>query len=225
MTVNNASTTNEKSKTKLKISKPSKDAYGCLYCRTAASFKGQTERMPKTCPTLTHSTLTKETSAYMQESLRTMMQAADKTPFTSDRVLRNRVEELIFYCHELGLKRIGIAFCVTLMTEAQKLAKLLGEAGLDPISVCCRVGAVDYSKIGLPKTHPDKFAAICNPVAQGKLLNLAQAELVVQVGLCLGHDMILQQTCEAPVTTLVVKDRVLDHNPVQALRQPDSSSQ
>ncbi|MHB1406668.1 MAG: DUF1847 domain-containing protein [Desulfitobacteriaceae bacterium] len=69
---------------------------------------------------------------------------------------------------------MGIAFCVTLMTEAQNFAKLLGEAGLDPIPVCCRVGAVDYREI--------------------------TAE------------------CEAPVTILVVKGRVLGHNPVQALR-------
>lgn len=193
-------------------------AYGCLYCRTAASFKGETDRMPKTCPTLTHETLTKDISAYEQEPLRTIMRTADKTPFTLEHGLRNRVEEFIFYCHDLGLKKIGIAFCVTLMTEAQNLAKLVSEAELAPIPVCCRVGAVDYSEIGLPKAHPDKFAAICNPVAQAELLNLAGAEIVAQVGLCLGHDLILQQTCKAPVTTLVVKDRVLDHHTVKALR-------
>ncbi|WP_206812103.1 DUF1847 domain-containing protein [Paradesulfitobacterium ferrireducens] len=205
-------------KYKTETAKKVSGTYGCLYCRTAASFKGETNRMPKTCPTLTHETLTKDISAYEQEPLRTIMQAADKTPFTLEHVLRSRVEELIFYCHDLGLKKIGIAFCVTLMTEAQNLAKLLSEAGLDPVPVCCRVGAVDYSEIGLPKAHPDKFAAICNPVAQAELLNLAEAELVVQVGLCLGHDLILQQTCKAPVTTLVVKDRVFDHHPVRALR-------
>lgn len=42
--------------------------------------------------------------------------------------------------------------------------------------------------------------------------------LVAQLGLCLGHDLVLQDECEAPVTTLVVKDRALDHHPVRALR-------
>jgi uncharacterized metal-binding protein len=43
--------------------------------------------------------------------------------------------------------------------------------------------------------------------------------LVAQVGLCIGHDLILQEECQAPVTTLVVKDRALDHSPVLALRK------
>lgn len=197
---------------------PQQTAYGCLYCQTAASFKGDTARMPKTCPTLTHEEIAKDIQGYREEPLKTLMQKADRTPFTPDGVLRNRVEELIFFAQEMGYHKIGIAFCVTLMPEAQTLAKLLREEGLEAIPVCCRVGAVDYSEIDLPKAHPERFAAICNPVAQAKLLNLAQCDLVVQVGLCLGHDIILQQTCQAPVTTLVVKDRVLDHNPVRALR-------
>jgi hypothetical protein len=39
-----------------------------------------------------------------------------------------------------------------------------------------------------------------------------------QVGLCVGHDLVLQEECDAPVTTLVVKDRALDHHTVDALR-------
>jgi len=193
--------------------------YGCLSCKTAASFKGLYDRMPKTCPTLTHQDLTTDVSAYLSDPLQKLMQVADETPFTLERVLRNRVEELIFYAHKMGYQRIGIAFCVSLFQEAQTLAKLLIEEHLEAVPVCCRVGAVDYSEIGLSIAHPDKFASICNPIAQGKLMNLAKVDLVTQLGLCLGHDIVLQSTCTAPVTTLVVKDRVLDHHSVQALRR------
>lgn len=192
--------------------------YGCLYCHTLASFKGESSKMPKTCPTLTHKDLTTDASVYQVEPLNTLMKIADQTPFTANRVLRNRVEELIFYAHKMNYRKIGIAFCVSLIKESQTLAHYLIKEGLEAHPVCCRVGAVDYNEIGLPKAHPDKFAAICNPVAQGKLLNLAGVDLVVQMGLCLGHDIILQETCEAPVTTLVVKDRALDHHTVIALR-------
>ena len=34
------------------------------------------------------------------------------------------------------------------------------------------------------------------------------------VGLCVGHDSLFIKYSEAPVTTLVTKDRVLAHNPV-----------
>jgi len=109
---------------------------------------------------------------------------------------------------------------VSLIKESQVLARQLRAEGLETELVCCRVGAIDYDQIGLHKAHPERFAAICNPVAQAKLLNESKVDLVAQVGLCIGHDLILQQECQAPVTTLVVKDRALDHNPVIALRKP-----
>jgi uncharacterized metal-binding protein len=56
-------------------------------------------------------------------------------------------------------------------------------------------------------------------VAQARLLDEARVELVAAVGLCLGHDLVLQQESVAPVTTLVVKDRVHDHHPIAALRE------
>jgi uncharacterized metal-binding protein len=146
------------------------------------------------------------------------MRAADATPFKPDRSLRNRVEELAHFARARGMKRIGVAFCVSLLRESQRLARVLQGEGLETELVCCRVGAVDHDAIGLPKAHPDRFAAICNPVAQAHLLNERKVDLVAQVGLCVGHDLVLQEECDAPVTTLVVKDRALDHHTVAALR-------
>jgi uncharacterized metal-binding protein len=146
------------------------------------------------------------------------MAIADGMPFTADGRTRNRVEELAEYAKAHGMQRVGIAFCVSLTKEAQKLGRLLREQGLETELVCCRVGAIDYDAIGLPKAHPERFCAICNPVAQSKLLNQRNVDLVAQVGLCIGHDLVLQRECEAPVTTLVVKDRALDHHSVSALR-------
>jgi len=102
----------------------------------------------------------------------------------------------------------------------RRSGEILAEQGLVPELVCCRVGAIDYGEVNMPKANPGKFAAVCNPVAQARLLNEAGVGLVAQLGLSLGHDLILQEECEAPVTTLVVKDRTLDHHPVQALRRP-----
>jgi uncharacterized metal-binding protein len=187
---------------------PAADRYGCQYCATKASFVGDEARMPKTCPTRTHAEVAGDVSGYLDDERQELMRVADATPFTPERQLRNRVEELVAYAQGRGYQSFGVAFCVRLL-EAEGLAAHL---------VCCRVGAVDYDRIGLPKAHPDRFAAICNPVAQARLLNLAKVDLVAQMGLCLGHDLVLQEECEAPVTTLVVKDRALDHNPMRALR-------
>jgi uncharacterized metal-binding protein len=199
-------------------------AYGCLHCTTAGSFKGDVSRMPRTCPTRTHGEVATDTSGYLSEERQALMHAADATPFKPDGALRNRVEEVANYAQRRGMKRIGIAFCVSLLRESQRLAQQLQAEGLETELVCCRVGAVDYDEIGLPKAHPDRFAAICNPVAQARLLNDRNVDLVAQVGLCVGHDLILQEECDAPVTTLVVKDRALDHHTVAALRSPPADT-
>ena len=60
---------------------------------------------------------------------------------------------------------------------------------------------------------------MCNPILQAKLLNKAGTQLNVVVGLCVGHDSLFYKYSKALATTLVTKDRVLDHNPVGALYQ------
>ena len=201
----------------------SNQRYACATCGTAASFRGDCSRMPAACPTLTHAELAQDASSYLEPARAAVMKAADATPFTPDGRRRSRVEELVHFAKSRGLDTIGVAFCVSMTKEAQALGRILEDEGLSAQLVCCRVGAVDYEKVGLTKAHPERFAATCNPVAQAKLLNEAKVKLVVQMGLCLGHDLILQEESLAPVTTLVVKDRALDHHPITALRQPAKS--
>jgi uncharacterized metal-binding protein len=80
---------------------------------------------------------------------------------------------------------------------------------------------VDKTKLGVNKKHkigdPQKFESACNPILQAALLNDAGVEVNVIVGLCIGHDMLFTMNSKAPVTTLIVKDRLLGHNPVMAL--------
>lgn len=197
--------------------------YGCIHCATVASFKGDTSRMPTTCPTRTHSVLAGDTSPYLSPDRQALMRAADATPFADDGRLRTRVEELVAFARARGVRRVGVAFCVSLIREAQELGRRLMAEGLEASLVCCRVGAIEYDEIVLPKAHPDEFAAICNPVGQARLLNAANVGLVAQVGLCIGHDLVLQEECDSPVTTVVVKDRALDHHPVRALRVSGAS--
>ena len=49
------------------------------------------------------------------------------------------------------------------------------------------------------------------------MLNASGAQMNLIVGLCVGHDMLFAKHSDAPVTTLVVKDRVTGHNPVSVL--------
>jgi len=49
------------------------------------------------------------------------------------------------------------------------------------------------------------------------LLNKAETEMNIICGLCVGHDITFTHLSEAPVTTLIAKDRASSHNPATIL--------
>jgi uncharacterized metal-binding protein len=131
-----------------------------------------------------------------------------------------RVEDTIALAKRMGWRRIGIATCIGLLDESARLAEILEAQGLEPMSVCCKVGSVDKAALGIAeefKVRPDTFEPLCNPVAQARILNRLGTDMNVIVGLCVGHDMLFTRHAEAPTTTLVAKDRVTGHNPAAAL--------
>lgn len=131
-----------------------------------------------------------------------------------------RVEDTIALAGLMGWTKIGIASCIGLLDESERLADILRAQGFEPLSVCCKAGSIDKLELGLKeenKVRPGTFEPACNPVAQARMLDAAGAEMNIIVGLCVGHDMLFARYSKAPVTTLVAKDRVTGHNPVAVL--------
>ena len=131
-----------------------------------------------------------------------------------------RVEDTIAFAKLMGYQRIGIATCIGLLDECERLAAILKAQGFTPLSVCCKAGSIDKMELGLKETdkvRPGTFEPACNPVAQARICNDLKTDMNIIVGLCVGHDMLFNKHSDAPVTTLVVKDRVTGHNPVAAL--------
>lgn len=131
-----------------------------------------------------------------------------------------RVEEIIAFAKRIGAKKIGIATCIGLIEETRVFSKILSAKGLESYSVICKVGSIDKTEIGVPaeyKVQKGCHESLCNPILQARLLNQANTDLNVVVGLCVGHDSLFIKHSDAPVTTLITKDRVLGHNPAAAL--------
>ncbi len=131
-----------------------------------------------------------------------------------------RVEDTIALAKLMGWKKVGIGTCIGLLEESSRLADILRAQGFEPLSVCCKAGSIDKLELGIDekyKVRPGTFEPACNPIAQARLLNEAGTDMNVIVGLCVGHDMLFAKYSEAPVTTLVVKDRVTGHNPAAVL--------
>ncbi len=130
---------------------------------------------------------------------------------------KTRLEELIMYAKEMGYNKLGVAFCVGLAEEAKILNEILSK-NFEVHSACCKICGIDKSKFDLARLHPEKeIDATCNPIGQAEVLNRAKTELNIILGLCIGHDALFTKYSKAPVTTLVVKDRVLAHNPLGAI--------
>ena len=131
-----------------------------------------------------------------------------------------RVEDTIALAKLMGYRRIGIATCIGLLEESNRLVEILKAQGLEPLSVCCKSGSIDKLELDLKeheKVRPNTFEPACNPIAQAELLNQAGADMNLIVGLCVGHDMLFSKYSKAPTSTLVVKDRVTGHNPAAVL--------
>jgi uncharacterized metal-binding protein len=131
-----------------------------------------------------------------------------------------RVEEIIVFAHKIGARKIGIASCAGLIHENRIFADILRANGLQAFGVLCKVGGKDKCEMGIAdsdKIRPGQYEAMCNPIMQAELCNKEQTDLNVISGLCVGHDSLFIKNSQAPVTYLVVKDRVLAHNPIGAL--------
>jgi len=128
---------------------------------------------------------------------------------------KNRVEELVEFSKRMGYKKLGVAFCIGFMEEAKTLIPIL-EQHFEVSSVCCKVAGITKEELG--QEGADKVGKYsCNPIGQAAMLEADGTDLNIICGLCLGHDILFSRYSHAPVTTLIVKDRVLAHNPAAAL--------
>jgi len=127
-----------------------------------------------------------------------------------------RLGEIILFAKELLYKKIGLAFCIGLSEEAKIIEQILSNH-FEVVSVCCKVCGIDKKDFELQQITPQAREVMCNPAGQAQLLNEAGTRLNIVCGLCVGHDAIFAKISKAPVTTLIVKDRVLAHNPAAAV--------
>jgi len=128
-----------------------------------------------------------------------------------------RIEEIMEFAKKIGAKKLGIATCVGLISEARTAARIFRAHDFEVFGVGCKIGAQPKTAVGIPKECEAVGKNMCNPIMQAKLLNEEKTDLNIVIGLCVGHDSMFYKYSEALCTTLVTKDRVLGHNPVAAL--------
>ncbi|UCC38341.1 MAG: DUF1847 domain-containing protein [Candidatus Aminicenantes bacterium] len=211
------------------------DKLKCAFCKPKHCSQGITDEslLPSFCPMKDVKGLIQEvTKKYSKEDIQhfyinsalTEKEAYDeKAAREEEKVVpvRPRIREIAEFANKMKFKKLGMAFCSGLPDEASRASSILEKHGLEVCSIICSCGAIDKTKMGVPPEYkirdPKKFEAACNPILQAELLNKAGTNINVLIGLCVGHDMLFTMNSEAPVTTLIVKDRLTGHNPVISL--------
>lgn len=133
-----------------------------------------------------------------------------------------RVQETMEFARRMGYTRIGIATCVGLLRESRTLASILRANGFEVYGAGCKAGMVCKTDVGIDPECCEIGPNTCNPILQAEVLNREGTQLNIVMGLCVGHDCLFNRHSEAPVTTLVAKDRVLANNPCGALYTAES---
>ncbi|NTW69281.1 MAG: DUF1847 domain-containing protein [Chlorobiaceae bacterium] len=194
---------------------------GCTDCGLLNCYR-QDRRFPNSClsEAVGSEELERVTNQYRGETIDAKIARASAEVEGTYYGKLTRVEEIIAFANRIGAKKIGLATCIGLSAESGIFAKVLKINDLEPYSVICKVGSVDKSEIGIDenlKIQKGSHESLCNPILQAKLLNKEKTELNVIIGLCVGHDALFMKHSDAPVTTLITKDRLLGHNPAAAL--------
>jgi len=145
--------------------------------------------------------------------------------YANVRPIKPRIVEIIEFARRMGYRRLGLAFCNGLRKEAAVVQTILETNGFEAVSVSCKAGAVPKSSLGLTSAQQVDPAAeretMCNPVFQAEVLNAAETDFNILLGLCVGHDSLFIKQTRAMTTVLAVKDRVCGHNPLAPIQQYD----
>lgn len=133
-----------------------------------------------------------------------------------------RLEEIMVFAKRMRYTKLGIATCVGLMRESRRLTEIMRSNGFDVFGVACKCGMQKKKILGFDSSGSELGENMCNPILQAELLNRENTDFNIVMGLCVGHDSLFYKHSQAPVTTLITKDRVLGHNPAVALYLSDS---
>ncbi len=201
----------------------------CAKCSKVVCGSKEFDQGPSNCPTKTKRDIIQQALAeYDKPEIREFARQASIQEFEcymnlpEGRTPRNpRVEEVAQFAKKMGYKKLGIAFCSGLRHEAETLTTILENRGFDVVSIVCKTGGIPKERIGITEEQkiagPGQWETMCSPIAQAEILNNEGVEFNIVVGLCVGHDSLFIKYARAPVTVLIVKDRVFGHNPVMGL--------
>ncbi len=128
----------------------------------------------------------------------------------------SRLEEIVEFVKIMKYQKPGLAYCYGMENEAVLVKEYFKQNGIRLSTVVCTVGGIEQSTVNKESCIHN---VSCNPLGQAEQFNRDGADFVIIMGICLGHDILLQRHLKTDFTTFIVKDRINHHNPIAALSQ------
>ncbi|NVM53880.1 MAG: DUF1847 domain-containing protein [Candidatus Helarchaeota archaeon] len=196
----------------------------CANCKKISCLVGS-KKSPPNCPMTKYPKVFEKAKELYEDPENELMARSAGIVEATGYLEWPRLKDTIEFAKLMRYKKLGLAFCIGLFEEAQKIQKILEVYRFEVSSSLCKTGCFTKSEIGdIPKeyqmTSKTGYAigfVSCNPIAQALLLNETETEFNIIVGLCVGHDSLFIKYSKAPVTVLIAKDRRLAHNPAAVL--------
>lgn len=107
-----------------------------------------------------------------------------------------RLEEIAEFAKLQHYEMIGIAYCFGVENLAKKTAVYLKSQNLKVRSFRCSMNGLRENEIS-----PELTSHVnCNPIGQAEAINRESIDFVIEMGLCLGHDVLFHQALKKPMS-------------------------
>ena len=126
----------------------------------------------------------------------------------------SRIQEVMEFAEVHGYKKVGLAYCYGMEKEAGMIRDMFLKRKIPCVGVSCTTGAMSQREVNSLSNLP---GVSCNPISQAQQMMADNVDLAVAIGLCMGHDILFQKEFKGDQTTLVVKDRVHNHSPLEGI--------
>jgi len=127
---------------------------------------------------------------YHTEEVQAVTRAASMLMDDGRAGILNRLEEIVEYANLKGYRILGVAYCYGMEQEAGLLRDYLQKEGFKTVMVSCTVDGIPECEVNTTKAGQ---SVSCNPIGQANALNRSSAEFTILMGLCLGHDILIQK--------------------------------
>ena len=164
--------------------------FTCASCTIEACRSGQLDKLPKNCPMRDPAFFDAVLEEYFKPENHDFFVASAATEAIGY-CRWPRLREVVEFSRRMGYTRLGLAFCAGLHREAEVVDRVLRRNGFQVASVICKTGSIPKDQVGVPpeyRVRPGTYEVMCNPIAQAELLNRAETQFNICLGLCVGHD-------------------------------------